>query len=92
MRAGKDLYMAQKIQAVQAGNVVAIVGMAHVPGMIAFWDRAHAVAVSVLDTPKQGFQDSIALWLSVHGPDGALAKPPPAEPELDERTEQQNGG
>lgn len=85
--------MAQKIQAVQAGNVVAIVGMAHVPGMIAFWDRAHAVPVSVLDTPKQGFQDSVALWLSVHGPDGVLARPPPPdEPEPDERTEPQNGG
>ena len=68
-----DLYFAQQIQALPAKTVVGIFGMAHIPGILAFWDRASTVPLAVLDSTDQGLDDTVNLWLSVHGPNGTLA-------------------
>ena len=78
-RRSPDLFFVQQMQALRATTVVGIFGMAHIPGILAFWDRASQVPLSVLNTPDQGFTQSAELWLSVYGPNGRLATSAPSK-------------
>jgi hypothetical protein len=79
------LYFVQRLQAVRASMVLGVFGMAHLPGMLAFWDSAAAaVPLALLDTPDQGLDASARLWLSVHGPDGLLARRAPGADDSDD--------
>lgn len=62
----RDRYMARKITDLEAESLVAVVGAAHLPGMVASLDSGSARAVQIADLeqlPKPGWFWRAAQWL-----------------------------